>query len=132
MISDLGESPLLNCVGERLCVEFSIPKYRRPGRPISVSAAPLCPDAEKRNLCQFCNYDARVMSSSGRIGRFIPGRIGTNQSRFRHIGWQQCCHGPTCRPLETSNEGALSDLLSLLGYPSGSGAALLGVLLGSD
>ena len=91
--------------GERLCVEFSIPKYRRPGRPISVSAAPLCPGTYMRNLCQ---YFATVMRAlcrlPGGIGRFIPGRIGTNQSRFRHIGWQKCCRGLTCRPLETSAE----------------------------
>ena len=28
--------------GERLRIEESVPKYRRPGRPISVTAAPLC------------------------------------------------------------------------------------------
>ena len=61
----------------------------------------------------------------GGLGRFIPGRIGANHSRLRHIGWEKCCHGLTCRPFQTSGEGFLSDLLSLLGYPSGSGAALL-------
>ena len=61
----------------------------------------------------------------GCIARFILGRIGTNRSRLRHVGWEKCCHGLTCRPLETSGEGALSDLLSLLVYPAGSGAALL-------
>ena len=40
-------------------------------------------------------------------------------------GWQKCCHGLSCRPLEASGEEVLSDLLSLLGYPGGSGAALL-------
>ena len=117
----------MNWAGERLRVEFSIPKYRRPGRPISVSAAPLCPDADVRNLCQFlATMMCALCRLPGGIGRFIPGRIGTNHSRLRHIGWQKCCHGFTCRPLETSSEGALSDLLSLPGYPSGSGAAVLG------
>ena len=59
------------------------------------------------------------------ILRFIPGRIGSNRGRLRHIGWEKCCHGLTCRPRESSEEGFLSDLLGLLGYPSGSGAALL-------
>ena len=54
------------------------------------------------------------------------GRIGANHSRLLHICWQKCCHGLTCRPLETSGEVILSDLSSLLGYPAGSGAALLG------
>ena len=62
----------------------------------------------------------------GGIGRFIPGRIGANHSRLRHIGWQKCCHGLTCRPLETFGEGVLSEPLGLLGYPAGSGTALLG------
>ena len=61
----------------------------------------------------------------GGLGRFIPGRIGANHGRLRHVGWEKCCHGLTCRPRESSGEGFLSDLLGLLGYPSGSGAALL-------
>ena len=44
---------------------------------------------------------------------------------LRHIGWEKCCHGITCRPRESSGEGFLSDLLSLMGYPNGSGIALL-------
>ena len=39
--------------GERLRLEDSIPKYRRPGRPISVSAAPLCPDVDIWKLCKY-------------------------------------------------------------------------------
>ena len=61
----------------------------------------------------------------GGLGRFIPGRIGANHGRLRHVGWEKCCHGLTCRPLESSGEGFLSDFLSLLGYPAGSGRALL-------
>ena len=61
----------------------------------------------------------------GGLGRFLPGRIGANHCRLRHVGWEKCCHGLTCRPRESSGEGFLSDLLGLLGYPSGSGAALL-------
>ena len=61
----------------------------------------------------------------GGLGRFLPGRIGANHCRLRHVGWAKCCHGLTCRPRESSGEGFLSDLLGLLGYPSGSGGALL-------
>ena len=112
--------------GERLRVEDAIPKYRRPGRPISVSAAPLCPDIDIWRLCQHLGRLIRALCRlPGGLGRFVPGRIGTNHSRLRHIGWEKCCHGLTCRPLETSGKGFLSDLLSILGYPAGSGAALL-------
>ena len=58
------------------------------------------------------------------VGSF-PGRIGANHGRLRHIGWKKCCHGLTCRPRESSGDGFLNDLLSLLGYLAGSGAVLL-------
>ena len=113
--------------GERLRIEDSIPKYRRPGRPISVSAAPLCPDVDIWKLCRFFGRMLRALVGlPGGLGRFLPGRIGANHGRLRHVGWEKCCHGLTCRPRETSDEGFLSDLLGLLGYPAGSGRALLG------
>ena len=112
--------------GERLRIEESLPKYRRPGRRISVSAAPLCPDADIWKLCRFLGHMFRALVRlPGGLGRFLPGRIVANHGRLRHIGWEKCCHGLTCRPRESSGEGFLSDLLGLLGYPSGSGAALL-------
>ena len=94
--------------GERLCIEESIPKYRRPGRPISVSAAPLCPDADIWKLCRFFGHMLRALVRlPGGLGRFIPGRIGANHGRLRHVGWEKCCHGLTCRPRESSGEGFL-------------------------
>ena len=112
--------------GERLRVEDSLPKYRRPGRPILVSAALPCPDAEIWKLCRFLGNMLRALVKLPcGLGRFIPGRIGANHGRLRHVGWEKCCHGLTCRPRESSGEGFFSDLLGLLGYPCGSGAALL-------
>ena len=46
----------------------------------------------------------------GGLGRFLPGRIGANDCRLRHIGSEKSCHGLTCRPRESSGEGFLSDL----------------------
>ena len=112
--------------GERLRIEESLPKYRRPGRPILVSAAPLCPDADIWKLCRYLGQMLRALVRfPGGLGRFLPGRIGANHGRLRHVGWEKCCHGLTCRPRESSNEGFLSDLLGLLGYPAGSGGSLL-------
>ena len=112
--------------GKRLRIEESLPKYLRPGRPISVLAAPLCPDADIWKLCRFFGRMLRALVRlPGGLGRFIPGRIGANHGRLRHVGWEKCCHGLTCRPSESSGEGFLSDLLGLLGYPSGSGGSLL-------
>ena len=112
--------------GERLRAEDFLPKFRRPGRPISVSVAPLCPDTDIWKLCRFLGNMLRALANlPGGLGRFIPGRIGANHGRLRHVGWEKCCHGLTCGPLESSGEGFLSDFLGLLGYPSGSGQALL-------
>ena len=75
--------------------------------------------------CSLVTCFGPLVRLPGGLGRFLPRRIGANHGRLRHIGWEKCCHGLTCRPRESSGEGFLSDLLSLLGYPSGSGAALL-------
>ena len=56
---------------------------------------------------------------------FLPGRMGANHCRFRHIGWEKCNHGLTSRPRETSSVWFLDELLVLFGYPSGSGSSLL-------
>ena len=94
--------------GERLRIEEALPKYRRPGRPISVSAAPLCPDADIWKLCRFCGHMLRALVKlPGGLGKFLPGRIGANHGRLRYIGWEKCCHGLTCRPRESSGEGFL-------------------------
>ena len=87
---------------------------------------PLCLDTDIWKLCWFWGNMLRVLAKlPGGLGRFIPGRIGANHGRLRHVGWEKCCHGLTCRPLESSGEGFLSDFLGLLGCPSGSGQALL-------
>ena len=57
--------------------------------------------------------------------RFVPCRIGANHCRLRHLGWEECGHGLTSRPLETSHPGFLDSLLVVFGYPEGSGGLLL-------
>ena len=49
---------------------------------------------------------------------------GPHLSRLRHLGWLQCGHGLTSRPLESSLPGCLEPLLGLLGYPAGGVSAL--------
>ena len=112
--------------GERLRVENSLPKHKRRGRKVEVAAAPLVPDVQIWKLCRYLGAMIRALNNlPGGLGRFLPGRIGANHGRLRHVGWEKCCHGLTCRPLESSGEGFLSDFLCLLGYPSGSGKLLL-------
>ena len=62
---------------------------------------------------------------AGGLGRFIPCHLGAKHCRLRSIGWERCGHGLSCRPLEATNTGFLDDLLSLFGYPSGSGQFLV-------
>ena len=54
---------------ERLRFEDSIPKCRRPGRPISVSAAPLCPDVDIWKLCRYFGNMTRALCR-------LPGGFG--------------------------------------------------------
>ena len=117
--------------GERLSLEKAVPRHRRVGRLISVSAVPFGPGIDIWRSCRFLGAIFRALSLlPGGLRRFIPGGIGANHSRLRHIGWDKCSHGLTSRPRETSSVWFLDELLVLFGYPSASGAGLLaGTLL---
>ena len=112
--------------GERLSLEKAVPRHRRVGRPISVSAVPFGPSIDIWRSCRFFRAIFRALSLLlGGLRRFLPGGIGANHSRLRHIGWDKCSHGLTSRPRETSSVDFLDELLVLFGYPSASGADLL-------
>ena len=65
--------------GERLCLEAAIPKSRRVGRPISVSAVPFGPGIDIWRSCRFTGAIFRALSMlPGGLGRFPPGSIGAN------------------------------------------------------
>ena len=116
--------------GERLCLENAVPRHRRVGRPISVSAVPFGPGIDIWRSCRFFGAIFRALSLlPGGLGRFLPGGVGANHSRLRHIGWDKCSHGLTSRPRETSSVWFLDELLILFGYPAASGADLLAFTL---
>ena len=46
-------------------------------------------------------------------------------SRLRHLGWNQCSHGLSSRPLESCQHQCLKAVCGLLGYPEGSASELL-------
>ena len=117
--------------GERLCLEAAIPRARRIGRPISVSALPFGPGIDIWRSCRFLGAIFRALRLlPGGLGRFLPGGIGANHCRLRHIGWSKSCHGLTSRPRETSSVWFLDELLVLFGYSAASGAdCLLGFFL---
>ena len=51
--------------------------------------------------------------------------IGASHCRLMHIGWENCGHGLTSLPRETSSVALLNELLVLFWYPANSGDALL-------
>ena len=118
--------------GERLQFEKAVPRCRRVDRPISVSAVPAGPSIDIWRSCRFLGALLRALGGlPGGLGRFLPCRVGAYHCRLRSIVWERCGHCLTSRPLEASDAGFLDDLLSLFGYPSGSGRSLVdGFLFG--
>ena len=110
--------------GERLVLEKASPRYRRPRRPISVSAGP---GIDIWRSCRFTGALVRSLCTLlGGIGRFVACTTGSNHCRLRHIGWEKSGHGLTSRPSETASEAFLNELLLLCRYPRRSAPALLG------
>ena len=60
--------------GERLSLEKAVPRHRRVGRPISVSAVPFGPGIDIWRSCRFFRAIFRALSLlPGGLGRFLPG-----------------------------------------------------------
>ena len=85
---------------------MSVPKLRRFGRPISVSAVVAGPSIDIWRSCRFLGATIRALGGLlGGLGRFFPCRLGANHCRLRSIAWERCGHGLTSRPLEASDAG---------------------------
>ena len=61
----------------------------------------------------------------GGLDRFLPCRLGSHVSRLRRLGWNQCSHGLTSRPLESCHHQCVKAVCGVLGYPKGSASELL-------
>ena len=98
-------------------------QFRFPSVPVSEGI-------EIRHGCQFISSLVRALGKlPGGLGGFLPCQVGSHLSRLRHLGWNQCSHGLTSRPLESCHHLCLSAICGVLGYPRGSAAELLdGVL----
>ena len=117
-------------VGVRLDLEKAVPRYRRAGRSISVSAVPFGPGIDIWRSCRCIGVLFRALDAlPGCIRWFLPCDVGANHCRLRHIGWERSSHGLTSRPRESASEVFLDELLVLFGYPSRSAAALLSGVL---
>ena len=115
--------PLWNCsflyeiwAGERLELEKAVPRYRRPGRSIAVSAVPFGPGTDIWRSCRFIGALFRGLRDLPLgLRRFVPCDIGA--------------HGLTSMRRESASEDFLNRLLVLFGYPGGSAAALFAGVL---
>ena len=117
-------------LGHRLLPEKTVPARSRPGRCVNIEPPPVPEGVQIRVGCQFVGSMLRSLGSlPGGLGRFIPGSLGPHLCRLRHLGWMQCSHGLSCRPLESSLPGCLGPVLHLLGYPAGAVGALSNRLL---
>ena len=113
--------------GHRLLSEKVTRPHVRAGRPFSVSSVPVSEGIEIRHGCQFLSSLVRALGKlPGGLARFLPCQVGSHLSRLRHLGWNQCSHGLTSRPLESCHHLCLSAICGVLGYPRGSAGGAFG------
>ena len=78
----------------------------RAGRPILFPSVPVSEGIEIRHGCQFlCSLVRALAKLPGGLGRFMPCSLGTHLSR--NVGWNQCSHGLSSRPLESCHHHCL-------------------------
>ena len=95
-------------VGHLLLSEKVTRPHVRAHRPILIPSVPVTEGIEIRHGCQFLSSLLRALSKlSGGLGRFLPCNLGSLMSRLRHLGWNQCYHGLSSRPLETCHHQCL-------------------------
>ena len=112
--------------GHRLLSEKVTWPHVMANRPILIPSFPVSEGIEIRHGCQFLSSLVRALAKlAGGLGRFLPCRVGSHMSRLRHLGWNQCSHGLTSRPLESSHHQCLKAVCGVLGYPKGSALELL-------
>ena len=98
----------------------------RANRPFLIPSVPVSEGIETRHGCQSLSSLVRALAKlPGGLGRFLPCRLGSHMSRLRHLGWNQCSHGLTSRPLESCHHQCLLAVCEVLGYPEGSALELL-------
>ena len=112
--------------GHRLLSEKVSRPHIRANRPIFTPSVPVSEGIEIRHGCQFVSNLVRALAKLPRgLGRFLPCRLGSHVSRLRHLGWNQCSHGLSSRPLESCHHQCLKAVCGVLGYPEGSALELL-------
>ena len=73
-----------------------------------IPSVPVSEGIEIRHGCQFLSSLVRALAKlPGGLGRFLPCRLGSQMSRLRHLGWNQCSHGLTSWPSESCHHQCL-------------------------
>ena len=94
--------------GHRLLSERVTRLHVGANRPIWIPSVPVSEGIEIRHDCQFISSLVRALAKlPGGLGRFLLSRLGSHLSSLRHLGWNQCSHGLTSRPLETCHHQSL-------------------------
>ena len=95
-------------IGHRLLPEKTVPMNQLAGRKISAGYCPVSEGVQIRVGCKLVGSLFRSLAYlPGDLARFIPCGVGTHLSRLRYLGWLQCGHGLTSRPLESGLVGCL-------------------------
>ena len=98
-------------LGHRLLSEMVTRLHLRANRLICFPLAPVSEGIQIRQGRQFISSLFSALGKlSGGVGRFIPCAVGGHMSRLRHLGWSQCSHGLTSRPLESCHHACLRAL----------------------
>ena len=106
--------------GRRLLSEQVTWPHVRADRPILIPSVPVSEGIEIRHGCQFISSLVRALAKlPGGLGRFLPCQLGSHMSRLRHLGWNQCSHGLSSRPLESCHHQCLKAVCGVFGYPKG-------------
>ena len=112
--------------GHRLLSEKVTWPHVKANRPILIPSVPVLGGIEIRHGCQFISSLVRALAKlPGGLGKILPCGVGSHMSRLRHLGWNQCSHGLTSRPLESCHHQCLKAVCGVLGYPRGSALELL-------
>ena len=112
--------------GHRLLSEKVTRPHVRAHRPSLIPSVLVSEGIDIRHGCQFLSCLIRALAKlSGGLGRFLPCHLGSRMSRLRHLGWNQCSHGLSSRPLESCHHQCLKAVCDVLGYIKGSALELL-------
>ena len=102
-------------VGHRLLSEKVTRPHVRANRPILIPSVPVSEGTEIRQGCQFSSSLVGALAKLPGVGFCLVG-VGSHMSRLRHLGWNQCSHGLTSRPLESCRHQSLKAVCEVFGY----------------